>query len=266
MDSNLSIINNRVLRLYKLSRSVLLRLYVLAKVGLHGFWLGILTNKQLHIIDEVFYSDTAMYFTDEYTKRGLFGWEKEALGQHFSECRSILLLAAGGGREIFGLQEFGFDVHAFECHPGLRDYANDFLSRESLIERVLPINRDECPPSNTLLDGAILGWGSYMLIPSRQIRISFLKQLRQNLTPGSPVLLSFYARAGNEKRFWALSKTANIFRRITFRELTTEGDDLVPHYAHYFSKVDLKEELNDSGFDLITFESSPYGHGVGIRR
>lgn len=253
-----------LLSLYKQSRTSIKYLQLFQQACLNGFWLGILSPDALYRIDELYYSEQQKYITDKYNLSGLSKWEANVIGSYFQEREKLLLLSAGGGREVHGLEKTGFLVDAYECHPGLTHYANALLERENLTSRVRLIERDESPDNNTIYDGAIIGWGGYMLVQGRGRRISLLRKIRKQLKPGKPILLSFFARAENEKRLVLTSKIANLFRLVRQCELSEVGDDLVPNYVHIFTKDEVNRELSEAGLKPVFYENKPYGHAVGI--
>ncbi|MCD4749533.1 MAG: hypothetical protein K8R59_09170 [Thermoanaerobaculales bacterium] len=100
-----------------------------------GLWLGLLTRKHLHLVDQLSYEASKSYTASNHNLSGLFGWETEGIDHYFQDRRRLLLLGAGAGREISPLLERGFDVDAFECHEGLRKTGNALrwiLGREKL--------------------------------------------------------------------------------------------------------------------------------------
>lgn len=256
----------RLFSLYKKSLTFLTYVNLFQRTCLMGFWLGVLPKEMLHGIDESYYNDEKMYKNDQYNRRGLFKWEEEMVNTYFQDSKNILLLSAGGGREVYGLQKFGCQVDAYECHPQLVNYANDFLTREGSLNSVRWVERNECPENGRIYDGAIVGWGGYMLIQSRDKRVSLLRKIREQIKPGAPILVSFFTRRENEKRLLATSKIANIFRLILQREATVVGDDLVPKltYVHHFTKNEITDEFSKAGFKLEFFSKRPYGHAVGF--
>jgi 2-polyprenyl-3-methyl-5-hydroxy-6-metoxy-1,4-benzoquinol methylase len=252
--------------LYKYSKSLQRKAFVLIDSLFTGFWLGVLSEQSLHKIDELYYNDDKSYRNDKYNLQGLWEWEKKAIELFYGNCKNLMLLGAGGGREIYGLEQWNYQIEAYECNPELLDYANKFLRKEGISVEVKSIERNECPTTGNLYDGAIIGWGSYMLIQGRKQRISFLSKLHQQLKPNSPVLISFYTADENKRSLMIASKTANVFRLILQRRLTDVGDYLFPNYVHYFTKEQIASEFAESGFDLMFYSENPYGHAVGLTR
>jgi hypothetical protein len=105
-----------------------------------------------------------------------------------------------------------------------------------------------------------------MLIRGRQRRIDFLRQLRNHAEPGAPVLVSFFHRAGDNRRYQMASAIGTSLARIRGGERVEVGDFLVPNFVHYFSKEQLDGELRAGGFELVHFGTEEYGHAVARAR
>jgi len=205
-----------------------------------------------------------MYRDDSYQRSGLFKWEREAIERHFSGCRNIVVTAAGSGREVLALWRMGFAVDAFECNPRLAACANALLSELACEPAVAVCARDVCPTLTHKYGGAVVGWGSFMLIPGRHRRIQFLQDLRKALDPGAPVLLSFYALENDRRRLTAAIGIANAIRRLRGAELLDPGDDLCPNYVHRFTRDEIEKTMTAAGFRLAQFGSVEYGYAVGL--
>ncbi len=223
-----------------------------------GVWLGLLRRTDLHAIDERFYDRNAPYHRDAHNLGGLFAWEETALGA-FDGCRRVLVLGAGGGREVLALARRGLDVEGYECNAALAAYAGEFLPRQGCDAPVRYLPRDEVPAPGEPFDGVILGWSAYTLISGRAHRISLLRRLRPLVRPGSPVLLSFFTRGSDGPRFRVSAKVANGLRAVLRRERVERGDALAPNFAHYFSAAEIAAELREAGWVPERF--TPHGSG-----
>src|SRR5918995_505614 len=260
-----------LVRIFFSSQGLFDRAFRVAKACFVGLWLGVLTRERLHAIDEEFYtrtrnrSDRPDYHDLEYNRSGLWEWEERALTEHFAECESLMLIGAGGGREVLALLRLGYQVDGSESHPALVAAANDLLREEGFDTSVGLVQRDESPHTNTTYDGIIVGWGAYMLVQSRRQRIALLKQLRVQTQDQGPILLSFYWRSGTPSASYKISASlANMIRRIIHREPIDVGDWLAPAYVHYFTQDEIASELSEGGFRLVHYSTAEYGHAVGI--
>ena len=252
------------LKLYFFTRKALDKLFVLFNACLSGIWLGMLNRETMHLIDEYYYDNQKMYQWDEYNRAGLWKWEKKLINEYFEKCKSLLVLGAGGGREVLALSKLGYEVDGCECNPQLVKFANELMEKEELTSRVKLVERDASLDNGKLYDGIIIGWGAYMLIQGRERRIALLKNLRNQMNENSPMLLSFFSQSGNSLYFKVVHKISNTMRWITGKNRLEFGDDLVPNFVHYFTREQIANELKEAGFELKMYCTEEYGHAVGI--
>jgi 2-polyprenyl-3-methyl-5-hydroxy-6-metoxy-1,4-benzoquinol methylase len=232
-----------------------------------GFWLGIFKKDDIYWIDQYYFNISKMgkmYHHDAYNKRGLFQWEREIIEKHFSQNNRLLLIGAGGGREVLALSRMGFSVDGFEYNQRLVEVANQLLQNENLPERVLVAPKDRGPDSAKQYDGIIIGWGTYTHIQNRKQRIALLKQLRCQMKSNAPVLISFLVRPYDNRRLRLICKLGNTLRRIFKQELLEIGDDLIPDFVHFFTQEEVASELEEAGFGMDYYSTKDYGHAVGI--
>lgn len=230
---------------------------------LAGALLGMLRRGTLHALDDAFYARSAGYRSDRHNLQGLRPWEEEALGAFFAGRASLVVLGAGGGREVLALARRGLRVEAFECNPALVEYAAALLAREGVDAEVRFLPRDAIPGAGRF-DGAIVGWSAYMLISGRTRRIALLRGLRERLEAGSPVLLSFWTRRPDSPRARRVAAVAGRVRRLLGGEPVEEGDDLAPNFVHRFTRAEVEAELAAAGFSLARFvEEGPGPHDSG---
>jgi hypothetical protein len=224
-----------------------------------GFWLGALSPASLDSVDQHFYDRNSSYHGDEHNLRGLMPWEDEALATAFAGCRRLLVLGAGGGREVLALSRRGYEVEGFDCNQALVDFAAGFLTRHASAGTVRHLPRDAVPPRGEPFDGVILGWGSYMLMPGSARRVDLLRRLGGLVRPGSPVLLSFWTRGGDGAAFRAAAALANLIRVPLRRPRVQTGDALRPNYVHYFTGAEVAAELRQAGW--VPERYVPHGRG-----
>lgn len=243
-----------------------------AEACLLGLWLGALTREQLYATVNERYTRTKQhkelnYHGKEWNQSGLFPWEKTAITNYFGGCKRLLLIGAGGGREVLALQQLGYRVDGFEPLPDLVAVANELLRAEGYEPSVYPVPHDEAPNTGKTYDGIIIGWVAYMHIPGRRRRIAYLQQLRVQTRAQCPILLSFYDRgdpqAPNLGRYKLAVSVANMIRRGLRRELAELGDWLHPQYIHYFTQDEITSELAEGGFSTVHYSTTGFGHAVG---
>jgi hypothetical protein len=234
-----------------------------------GIWLGVLDADGLQHLTDYHYRATQSgdpsdknYFSETHNASGFFGWEQAVFDAHFAECRTMLVGAAGGGRETLELSRRGVKVDAFECNADLAESCRSFLAAHGVAARVVAASPNEVPESLDTYDGAILGWSSYMHIVGRDRRISFLKGFRRHLRLGAPVLLSF-VRYGDSRPRRLTYRVGSIIRRMRFARPIERGDSLSTTFDHLFTKEEIRQEMAAAGFELVAFSERRHGYAVG---
>src|SRR5690606_15793370 len=138
---------------------------------LHPYWsaicLGLLSEKALAAIDKAVYDTRRSYRDPEHNQRGFFPWEEEAMRLYFGGCRRIMVLAAGGGREVIALRRRGIEAEGWECNERLLTSGLKLLSGLGMPPVLHPMHRNTAPEGVGMWDGVILGWSMYMLVPGR---------------------------------------------------------------------------------------------------
>lgn len=237
-----------------------------------GLWLGVLDAGGLQDVTDYHYrsmrtdtSDDLNYFSDRHNLRGLFAWEQTILDTHFADCASVLIGAAGGGREALGLARRGVTVAAFDCNEGLVESCRSFLAAQGVDAQVFVAAPNDVPPLLGTYDGAILGLGSYTHIVGRQPRIRFLKAMRGRLRPGAPMMLSFRIYVDSRSRRLTY-RLARIIRMMRGAEAVERGDAISIYFMHLFTEGELRDELASAGFDLVSCTPLRLAHAVARAR
>ena len=240
---------------------------------LEGAWigarLGVLDREGIHALDERYYAasggDTHIDYAGEaHNTRGLFAWEAPVVERFFAGRTRILVLAAGGGREVLALRKMGFAADGFECHPGLVAAANALLAKHGFAGDVAVVPRDEAPRVERRYDGVIVGWSAYMLIQGRERRVAFLRDLRALVGLGAPLLVSFFYREGSRFRHGLIERVGNALRAARGRERVEPGDVLAPNFIHLFTEDEVRAELREAGWETVFYSTEGTGHAVGV--
>jgi hypothetical protein len=210
------------------------------------------------------YDRWKLYKSDNHNLAGLFAWETVVIEQYFGDCHSVLIGATGGGREAIALARNGVEVTAFDCQPKLVEAAEALLRAEGLEAQFTIADPDQVPEGLGIYDGLILGWGAYIHIIGKENRVRFLRQFREHIEVGSPLLLSFFVRKADSRKMRFIQSIANTIRRLRRSDERVElGDTLNGTFDHYFSEEEIRNELHAAGFAVEIFEDSPFGHAVG---
>jgi hypothetical protein len=224
-----------------------------------GFWLGLLPERAVDAIDRTMYELQSSYRSESHNRRGLLPWEEEAVTSHFSGCGRVMVLGAGAGREVLALRRAGFAADGWECNPVLVEASRALFRAEGHADAVRVGPRSGVPEVDDAYGGVMLGWSMYMLVYGRARRVALLRGLRARLEAGAPVLLSFFTREPDDRRFARITLAAAPVRRLLGREPPEPGDEMTPGYVHWFTREDLRLELEAGGFRLVRWE--PMGPG-----
>lgn len=252
-------------RAYNLSNRAYIRMGNIIAVLHQGIWLGIIDDHNLDETTAEYYACQRHYFDKDYNSRGLLRWESSAIDRFFGDCLSMLVGAAGGGREALALAQRGYDVVAFECNPALLKVAELLAHDHHVSLRYVSTPPSQPPKLDRVFDGAVVGWGGYMHIPSSAKRIAFLRDMRRNVRSGAPLLLSFFTRSPISRRFLFIQRIASGIRKIRSSGESVEiGDTLDGSFDHYFTRDEIETELQAAGFKSALYREEPYAHVVAL--
>ena len=220
-----------------------------------GFWLGVMGEKCLDYSDDLIYNSTNKYRDDKYNLSGLYDWEKPMIQKHFTNAKTILLIAAGGGREVVALSKIGFEVDSYECNNSLVEYGNGLLQKNGIKSTIKYLPRNTVPDVIKKYDGIIIGWGAYSFITGSRNRLSFLSDLYPFLHKETSLMISFLFTKKRTRSDKVIKNVSGFFWFFTRREKTEPGDRLIPDYMHYFTEEEIKNELIQSKYTVKDFNT-----------
>lgn len=253
------------MRAYFWSDRALSRFFNAVRTVHQGFWLGMLDREAFQQVDEHAYLTWKKLYDDRnYNLSGLWAWEASAVDRFFPNCQSILIAAAGGGREIIALVKRGFEVDAFDCSSHFVESCQQLLRGEGIEAGLFLALPDSVPEHLKAYDGIIVGWGAYMHIAGQENRVRFLTALHGYMREGGSLLVSFLTRAPNSheaKLVFGIARTIRWLRRR--RDDVELGDSLFGSFNHTFTRTEIERELGEGGFKLQFYAEQPYGHAVG---
>lgn len=224
-----------------------------------GFWLGVMGKKSIAYSDELYYNYTPSYSDEKYNESGFFGWEKPIIEKYFSDAKNILLIAAGGGREVIALNKMGIEVDAYECNPKLVEFGNSLLKKHDINSSIKSLARNSVPDDIRQYDGIIIGWGAYSLIRGRESRIGFLNSLRPFFKSDTFLMASFIYSTRRSRKDKIIKQVSDFLTFLHKKDRTEIGDRLVPNFLHYFSEEEIKSEFAQADLKVIDYSCTDYG-------
>jgi SAM-dependent methyltransferase len=251
------------LDIYWLATQALKRATLGASALHQGVWLGLLDGPALQAATARYYATPGRYTGAYHNEAGFLGWEGALIERHFGACRTVLVGAAGGGREVVALSRRGVAVDAFDCSPTLVAAAQRVLAAQGLSASIRLAPPDGVPDGLGTYDGVILGWGAYSHVVGRPARVELLRALAARLRPGGPLLFSFQTRPGApaaQRSFQWIRATARAVRAIRRSDAPLElGDTLPAYFAHKFTQPEIEAEAAAAGLAVEHFRELEYG-------
>ena len=224
-----------------------------------GFWLGIMGRKSLVYSDELYHSCAPSYSDEKYNESGFFDWEKPYIEKYFCDAKNVLLIAAGGGREVIALSKMGIKVDGYECNLRLVEFGNSLLKKHDINSSIKYLVRNSVPDDIKQYDGIIIGWGAYSLIRGNETRIGFLNSLKPFFKPETLLMASFVYSTRRRRKDKIIKQVADFLSFFHKKDRTEIGDRLVPYFIHYFSEDEIKSEFAQAGLDVIDYSGAGYG-------
>ena len=253
-------------RLFHHADSWFNRFVRLATAVHEGFWLGCLSVDERNAVTARHYGQSQESISPEGNLRGFFDWERRVVERYFPPGSHVLVAGAGGGREILALRRTGYSAEGFECNQVLVEASKAIFDQLGEARGVTLCPPDQVPTGPSSYNGIIIGWTAYSHIPTRERRVAFLRALRQRALPGSPIVLSFFARSGDSLYDVLAFRIATWIRRVVRarKERLEIGDHLNWSYSHWFTREEIESELRGAGIRLVDFGEVGEGYAVGV--
>lgn len=228
-----------------------------AQALFEGFWMGLLPESVYDVISEKSYGAGTLYTNKDYLDSGFHFWEELAVRTWFAPGSRVLVASAGGGREIIALVRAGYRAAGFECSRAMVETGQRALAGRGVDAELNWAPPCVAPPMGSGLDAfdaLIVGWNGYCYISPRARRIEFLKNLRTQLKPGAPVLISMAMRSPGTRLLKWTPRVANAVRLCTFRPRVFEaGDSFGGRPKMHFTRRQMERELIEAGFSVTRF-------------
>jgi hypothetical protein len=231
-------------------------------IGVQAMGLGLLDSEELARLTLQRF-ESSSYLDPAYNGSGLWLWEREALRRFFPPAGRILIGAAGSGREMIALHRAGYTVQGFECARSLVEAGQKNLRDAGCKGELIWTPPGTVPAIKGPFDGAIMGWSGYMYIPQRAHRVKLLRDFRDLLVAGGPLLVSFETREPFDRRMRWSARAANWIRKARGAEPVAVGDRLDLGFKHWFNRDDIAREMAEAEFRMEWYGVDGYGWALG---
>lgn len=211
--------------------------------------------------------------------RGLFAWERAALGRApFPPSGRVLLGGAGGGRELSALCAMGYKVTAFEPsetlsaaladvaskHPGARAFRASYAD---LVRAARAMGGPLESIASEDHDAVVLGWASLSHLTSHDERLALFEALRA-LAPRATVLVSYLGPDDDGRANGRVEALRGPIRRAlarwSGRPEAPAGQGFVPGAGFYerLTEDDLRALARAAGYTVAFHDPEPYPHAL----
>jgi len=217
----------------------------------------------------------------EYFLQGLWAWEAALLEDpRIPRSGRVLLGAAGGGRELHGLLQRGYEVYAFEPVALLLESARTIATGTNavLVQATYQDLVARAEGKSGALDSfdghvdlCILGWGSLSHLTEPTAAIETLRALRA-LAPEAPVIVSFISQSkGTPEVKGGARRLRRGFRRLLKAvggQPVSTGLKFRTNLGFYyeFSQSEVIELCELAGYEIARLGDMPYPHALLLPR
>ncbi len=224
-----------------------------------AFWLSILSEKCFMKFIRFHYQKGVRYSTCEWNAKGFFDWEQELFYIVESKVNNakVVVIGAGGGREVFALNAKGVCAEGYEADDRMVKFANDFSRKENLNLFFKTIEYN-CVPK-TKCDVLWFGWGMYTHIFGRDKRVRILKEAKNNLDEYGLIVISYWN--GENKRDW-LEKLHRLSKKVGFRKVERGESFRNALWGKYYYKEQIREEALLAGLEVMFISEEGYGRAI----
>lgn len=250
-------------RAYHVTNRVLVQSLQVLRAVHAGAFLGLLDDDDLERLTLEAYADWPRYIDDDHTLSGLRPWEASAIAMAPGD--RIIVVGAGGGREVIALAEAGASVDGYECTPELVEHGRGLITERGLDAELTLAPPSVIPGDPAPVDIVVIGWGAFMHVPSAQARRALLERCFELLLPGGRLVLSYFEQVPGDRGLALVFRTATVIRRLRAADPPTLGDDLEKSFDHHIDRAALVSELRDVGFTDVAPRPDPYPHATAVR-
>ena len=205
-----------------------------------------------------------------YIASGLMGWERDFYPRFLKPDDRVLVIGCGTGRDLLALLELGYRAEGLDVGPECTSIAAQLLRQRGLETPVYTgaIETLELPGR---FDAFIFSWFCYSYIPQSRTRIGVLRKLRDQLTPGGRILVT-YVPAQTPPRhlpIWCARLVAWASRSDWQPEygdtfIVADRGRYFGHYQHEFTREELVEEARAADLTVAFHERANEGTAVLI--
>jgi SAM-dependent methyltransferase len=200
-----------------------------------------------------------------------FAWEADLFARAIRRADSILVVGAGGGRDVLPFLAAGHAVTALDIAPeALRALSERARSRGFTVATIHD-SIVSVPLAPATFDVVLFSWFCFCYLHGETERREALLRSESALRPGGRILLSYPFRGDSRPPAAKAPWIARVAARVLGGMETEPGDDYTVSgtvlrpgvfYTHPFRPRDIEDEVKRLGFKVALHDQSASGVGV----
>jgi len=202
---------------------------------------------------------TEAFGSEESVKYGLVDWEKTAVERFAAKGGSFLVLGAGGGRETIALAKMGFRVVGIDSSPLMLKMGRENAERWKVAVDFREGDFVSPDTGSEKFDYCLLSCVMYSSVPSTDMRVTMLRNIRNILSDKGVLIIHFLLRPKNtpDKGKNIKLMVARLFRGNTGYR-TGDSFSTALHFMRYFpNDEEVMSEIGQAGFRILDKEAYP---------
>ncbi len=232
-----------------------------------AIFMGLIDDGAFQTFDTYPFDETKLIDVTGEAEEGLEPWERHVAQEHLTDKRSLLVVAAGGARELIGFSELGFEATGIEYGRDLCDASQRELAIRQSDATIEWSERLHIPFGEQPHEAAFVARKFLSHVHDRHTRIAFLKSIRKTLADDATLIVGYYTRDRDTLSYRAQAFIANSLRRLRGRrdsrvEIGDHLDPSSPLFHHHFVWEEVRDELREAGFEAIEHASTWFGWAV----
>lgn len=188
---------------------------------------------------------------------GLTYWEQELYPRFLRRDDRILVVGCGTGRDLVALLQRGYRADGLDLSPGCTATARDVLTKRGL-EADLFTGDIATVKLPRAFDAFVFSAFCYSLIPQSNVRIAVLRRMKEHLTPGGRIVISYIPCDPLPSRIPI--RLMQLVARLSGSDWRPEYGDIVflasrgkrfDHFEHRFPPGEFEWEARAAGLPVL---------------
>lgn len=200
-----------------------------------------------------------------------FSWEANLFARGIRPGDSILVVGAGGGRDVLPLLAKGHAVTALDIAPLALRALSERASGRGLTVGIIQASIVEARLPGEAFDVVLFSWFCFSYLHGAAERRASLANSESALRPGGRILLSYPFRGDSRPEAPRAPWVVRVVSRLLGGMESEPGDDFIVSgttlrpsvfFSHPFLPRDIEDEVKALGFSVAFHDQSASGVGV----